>query len=106
MPEQVRIGDLGKCDACAHGCPSCPHPTIGPLIAGSADVFVNKLPAGRLNDPGVHAACCNANMWNTAKGSGTVFINGKAAVRKGDATKHCGGSGKMTMGSADVFTGG
>jgi uncharacterized Zn-binding protein involved in type VI secretion len=106
MPEQIRISDLGKIDACAHGCPACPHPAVGPLVGGSPDVMINKLPAGRLGDMGIHAACCNANTWKTQKGSGTVFINGKAAVRKDDMTKHCGGVGKMTTGSPDVNTGG
>jgi uncharacterized Zn-binding protein involved in type VI secretion len=69
-------------------------------------VFVNKLPAARKDDMGIHAACCGPNMWTATAGSGTVFINGKAAHRKDDAQAHCGGSGKMTTGSGDVITGG
>jgi len=67
---------------------------------------VNSLPAARKDDMGIHAACCGPNMWTATAGSGTVFINDKAAHRKGDAQAHCGGSGSMTTGSGDVLTGG
>lgn len=103
--EASRLGDLGKVDADAHGCPACPHPGIGPLIAGSPDVLINNLAAARVDDPGVHAACCGPNTWNATKGSGTVLINGKGSHRKGDDQQHCGGQGKMTTGSPDVFCG-
>ena len=49
----------------------------------------------------MHAACCGPNMWTATAGSATVNINGKAAHRKDDAQKHCGGSGKLIVGSAD-----
>jgi uncharacterized Zn-binding protein involved in type VI secretion len=45
-------------------------------------------------------------MWQANAGSGTVFINGKAAHRQNDATKHCGGDGKLIQGSDDVIVGG
>ena len=54
----------------------------------------------------MHAACCNTNTWNAAQGSATVFINNKPAVRQGDQTKHCGGSGKIVEGSHNVMIGG
>jgi len=73
---------------------------------GSPNVFVNNLPAARVGDVGVHAACCGPNMWKATAGSGTVFINKKKAHRKGDKQQHCGGSGSMSTGSGDVFTGG
>lgn len=76
------------------------------MVSGSPDVFVNMLPAARVDDPGMHMACCNSNTYTCQSGSGTVFINGKEAHRKGDDTKHCGGMGSMTSGSADVLTGG
>ena len=60
----------------------------------------------RKDDLGIHAVCCGPNMWQANAGSGTVFINGKAAHRKGDATKHCGGQGKLIQGSDDVIVGG
>lgn len=106
MPAQSRLGDIGKVDSDAHGCPACPHPCQGPIILGSPNVFVNSLPASRKTDIGVHAACCGPNMWTAAAGSGTVFINGLAAHRKDDKQDHCGGSGAMTQGSSNVITGG
>lgn len=106
MPPQSRVSDIGDVPADGHGCPACPHPCKGPCVAGSPDVFVNKLPAARKGDPGIHAACCGPNTWTAAAGSGTVFINGKPAHRKGDKQSHCGGNGSMTTGSADVITGG
>jgi hypothetical protein len=54
----------------------------------------------------MHAACCNTNTWTATKGSGTVFINNKAAHRVDDEDQHCGGKGKMTLGSTDVIVGG
>jgi uncharacterized Zn-binding protein involved in type VI secretion len=101
------LGDKAQIPADAHGCPACPHPCIGPAITGSPNVYVNSRPALRVQpDAGIHAACCDGNCWQTKAGSGTVFINSKKAVRQGDATKHCGGTGKMVEGSGNVFTGG
>ena len=106
MPPQCRLGDKSNVPVDAHGCPACPHPCVGPVIVGSPDVNVNKLPATRVGDKGVHAACCGPNTWEATKGSGTVFINNKAAHRLGDMDKHCGGMGQMIEGSANVMTGG
>lgn len=103
---QARLTDIGDIPACAHGCPACPHPCKGPLVGGSPDVMCNGKPFARVGDPGIHAACCNANTWECKTGSGTVFANGIKAHRKGDSTKHCGGMGSMSTGSGDVFTGG
>jgi uncharacterized Zn-binding protein involved in type VI secretion len=100
------LGDKARGTADAHGCPACPHPTIGPIIGGSASVNINGRPAGRLDDPGIHAACCGPNTWNVQMGSATVFINGKPAARINDSTKHCGGVGQIIEGSPDVIIGG
>ncbi len=105
-PGQARLGDKSQVPADAHGCPACPHPAVGPAIAGSPDVMVNGRPAIRVGDPGVHAACCGPNTWTAQAGSGTVKINGMKAHRMGDADTHCGGNGKMIEGSSDVITGG
>ena len=106
MPGQGRLGDKASVTSDAHGCPSCPHPGVGPAVSGSADVLVNGRPALRVDDKGMHAACCGSNMWTATHGSGTVFINGKPAFRTNDATQHCGGSGKLIEGSPDVVVGG
>jgi uncharacterized Zn-binding protein involved in type VI secretion len=105
MPGQARLGDKAQ-GIDAHGCPACPHQVIGPAVQGSPDVFVNNRPALRLNDLGVHAACCGPNIWHPIQGSGTVFINGLPAVRLGDATQGCGGTGNLIEGSPDVQVGG
>ena len=106
MPGQCRLMDLSNVPADAHSCPACPHPCVGPAIEGSPDVNVNGLPALRVGDHGVHAACCGANTWTAQQGSQTVFINNKAAHRLNDSDTHCGGSGQMITGSTNVMTGG
>jgi uncharacterized Zn-binding protein involved in type VI secretion len=106
MPPQGRLGDLSQVPADAHGCPACPHPGVGPAIVGSPNVTVNKMPALRVDDTGIHAACCGPNTWTAQAGSSTVFINNKAAHRQGDADKHCGGMGKLITGSPNVMVGG
>lgn len=106
MPPQCRVGDQSQVPADAHGCPACPHPAVGPAVAGSPNVMVNSMPALRVTDPGIHAACCGPNTWVAAKGSGTVFINKLPAHRLGDMDTHCGGVGQMIQGSANVVVGG
>jgi uncharacterized Zn-binding protein involved in type VI secretion len=98
--------DKSQVPACAHGCPACPHPATGPAIIGSPDVITNMMPSLRVGDKGMHAVCCNTNTWEATKGSGTVFINSKAAHRLGDTDKHCGGSGQLVEGSSNVVVGG
>jgi uncharacterized Zn-binding protein involved in type VI secretion len=106
MPGQSRLGDKSNIPADAHGCPACPHPAVGPAILGSPDTNVNKRPALRVGDNGVHAACCGPNTWTAKVGSATVFINNKAAHRMGDQDQHCGGMGQMIEGSTNVIVGG
>jgi len=106
MPGAGRLGDKSNVPVCAHGCLACPHPAVGPAIAGSPDVNINKKPALRLGDNGVHAVCCGPNTWSAVKGSGTVMINNKPAHRMGDSDQHCGGVGQLIEGSPDVIIGG
>jgi uncharacterized Zn-binding protein involved in type VI secretion len=106
MPDQARVGDIGKVDSDAHGCPACPHCCQGPIILGSPTVFVNGMPAARKTDLGIHMACCGPNMFMCDACSGTVNINSLGAHRKDDAQLHCGGQGKETNGSPNVITGG
>ena len=106
MPGQGRLGDKANVPLDTHGCPACPHPAaIGPAIQGSPDVNVNRRPALRVDDPGVHAACCGTNTWTATQGSMTVFINGKGAHRIGDQNRHCGGIGQLVEGSPNVIVG-
>ncbi|MCO5353308.1 MAG: PAAR domain-containing protein [Bryobacteraceae bacterium] len=101
-----RQTDLAMNPADAHGCPACPHPVSGPAVQGSPNVFINGLPALRVGDPGIHAACCDGNTWKAAGGTARVLINGLPACRKGDPTQHCGGSGHLISGSPNVLFGG
>jgi uncharacterized Zn-binding protein involved in type VI secretion len=105
LKQQGRLGDLSRADSDAHGCPACPHTVTGPAIVGSPNVYVNSMPALRVDDMGVHAACCGPNMWRATRGSSVVFINGFAAHRKDDQDMHCGGPGQLTQGSPNVFVG-
>ena len=66
---------------------------------------MNRLPALRVDDPGIHSACCGTNTWTATEGSATVFINGKRAHRMGDQTRHCGGMGRLIEGSPNVIVG-
>src|SRR5947209_1587281 len=103
MPAAARLGDKAQVDSDAHGCPSCPHPAVGPITVGSPDVQINKKPAARLDDLGIHAVCCGPNNYQIAKGSPSVYVNGKPLARLGDKTKHCGGTGPIIDGSPDVM---
>ena len=77
----------------------------GPAITGSPTVYVNDLPALRVTDEGIHAACCGPNMWKAVKGSPTVLINNLQAHRRGDQDAHCGGMGSLIEGSPNVLVG-
>ena len=103
MPAAARLGDKAQVDQDAHGCPACPHPGVGPIVAASNNVLVNDRGAARQDDIGIHAACCGPNTFKVAKGSPTVYVNGKPAARLQDKTKHCGGSGQIIAGSPDVL---
>jgi uncharacterized Zn-binding protein involved in type VI secretion len=105
MRRQGRLGDKAHVPFDSHGCPACTHAATGPAVSGSPDVRVNRKPALRVGDKGVHP-CCGANLWTAVEGSATVFVNGRPAHRVGDATKHCGGRGKLTEGSENVYVGG
>jgi len=88
-----------KCPADSHGCPACPHPTVGPIVTGSPNVLINGHPAARVGDTGVHAACCGPNTFTITTGDSTVLINGRAAALIGKSiTQHCGGTGKLAGG--------
>lgn len=106
MPPISRLGDNSQVPVDAHGCPGCPHSSMGPAITGSPTVLVDARPALRVDDVGLHAACCGTNLWQALTGSATVMINGKPAHRLGDDDLHCGGLGKMIEGSGTVNVGG
>ncbi|MBT8341513.1 MAG: PAAR domain-containing protein [Desulfatitalea sp.] len=104
MPGQGRIGDKAL-GIDAHNCNACPHVVSGPATEGGDTVSVESKPAVRKGDSGVHTACCGKNKWTADGSSQTVFINGKQAFRKDDATDHCGGQGTQVEGSQTVDVG-
>jgi uncharacterized Zn-binding protein involved in type VI secretion len=91
----AKVGDLAKCPADSHGCPSCPHAVAGPILTGSANVMINGKPAARVGDTGRHASCCGPNTFTILEGDLKLLIDGQPAARKGDKTKHCGGEGSI-----------
>lgn len=63
------------------------------------------MPSLRVGDTGIHGACCGPNQWTATTGCNTVLINGKPAHRQNDMTQHCGGVGRLIVGSCDVVVG-
>lgn len=95
MPAVTRLGDpcTGHADFPARA-----------SISGSPDVFVNGIAAHRQGDEwGTHCNSKTCHASTLAVGSSTVFVNGKALGRIGDAVA-CGSV--VAQGSASVFAGG
>lgn len=105
MPAAGRVNDKSLAEQDTHGGPCCAHRVSGPAKEGSPNTFINGYPALRVADGGIHSACCGSNTWKAASGSQSVLINGIAAHRQGDRTKHCGGAGNLIEGSPNVFIG-
>src|SRR5262245_46048108 len=107
MPPAGRLGDKAMVQGPgdAHGCPACPHITIGPAILGSPNVYINGRPAVRVSDIGIHSPCCGMNMWTARQGAPFVNVNGKASFRLSDPAQSCGGSMMLIEGSANVIIG-
>jgi uncharacterized Zn-binding protein involved in type VI secretion len=90
------VGGMSACEACAHGCPACPHPTSGPICTGSSLVHVGGKPAARVGDVGVTILpCCGTNFFEITAGDDQVLINGRPAALLLSETKHCGGTGRI-----------
>lgn len=95
----ARITDLHTCPMQTPGLPPIPHvggPIIGP---GAQTVLIGKMPAAVLGDNAV----CTGPPDSIVKGSATVLICGKPAVRVGDLTAH---GGTVTLGCPNVLIGG
>lgn len=95
----AHVGMLAFCEADSHGCPADPLSVIGPITTGSANVLVNGKPAARVGDVGVHAACAGANTFTIIDGDDRVLIDGRRAAWSFSTTRHCGGVGKILIGS-------
>jgi len=108
MSGATRSGDMASAEGLSFGCPACPHNVMGPIVGGALTVFINGRPAVREHDYGIHAlTCCGDNTFQVLKGSGSVLIEGYAAARIDDETRHSGYKlGKIDEGSTDVIIGG
>ena len=95
MPAVTRVGDA-----------DVPHCSGMTRAQGSPNVRVNSIPVSRQGDnntvhllPGVP---CPPHSAAIAKGSSTVFVNGKGCGRVGDAISGCT---SVAAGSPNVFAG-
>lgn len=79
----ARVTDMHTCPQVTGIVPHVGGPIIGP---GAATVLVMNLPASVVGD----MVTCVGPPDTTAKGSGTVFITSKPAVRLTDTTAHGG----------------
>lgn len=99
MPPAARLTDMHVCPMVTPGVPPIPHvggPVTGP---GAATVLIAKLPAAVVGD----MATCVGPPDSIVKGSATVMITGKPAVRMGDTTAH---GGSIVIGCPTVLIGG
>ena len=108
MPAAARKTDISMNPSGSHGNLCCAHSVKGPALTGSDNVFVEGQAQLRAQgvDNGVHGSCCGSNTWVTVQGSTSVLVNDIPAVRFGDMTRHCGGSGSIISGSSNVIIGG
>jgi len=108
MPLAARRTDISMNPSDSHGNLCCAHSVKGPAQTGSANVIIGGQPQLRAlgSDSGVHSGCCGPNTWVTLQGSTTVTVNDLPAVRVGDRTTHCGGTGSIITGATNVIIGG
>ncbi len=94
----ARLGDMHTCPMVTPGIPPVPHvggPITGP---GVPTVLISNLPAAVMGD----LATCVGPPDNLVKGSTSVLIGGKPAVRMGDTTAH---GGVVVAGAPTVLLG-
>jgi uncharacterized Zn-binding protein involved in type VI secretion len=99
MPPAARITDMHVCPMVTPGVPPIPH-VGGPIVGPCAPtVLIGKLPAAVAGD----GAVCVGPPDTLIKGSATVMICGRPAVRLGDPTAH---GGSVVLGLPTVMIGG
>lgn len=96
MPPAARITDMHTCPQTTGPVPHVGGPIIGP---GAATVLIGKLPGAVVGD----SATCVGPPDSLVKGSATVMLMGKPAVRMGDTTGH---GGVVILGLPTVMIGG
>jgi uncharacterized Zn-binding protein involved in type VI secretion len=95
----ARLTDMHVCPMVTPGVPPIPHvggPIVGP---GAPTVLIGGLPAAVMGDNAV----CVGPPDPIIKGSATVLICNKPAVRMGDSTGH---GGSIVLGCPTVLIGG
>lgn len=95
----ARLTDMHTCPMQTPGTPPIPHvggPITGP---GVPNVLIGKMPAAVVGD----MATCVGPPDTIVKGSATVLIGGRPAVRMGDNTVH---GGSIMTGCMNVLIGG
>lgn len=100
MPAAARITDMHICPMQTPAFPS-PIPHVGGPITGPGvtNVLIGKMPAAVVGDMCV----CTGPPDTIVKGSATVIIGGRPAVRMGDTTAH---GGTIVSGCLTVNIGG
>lgn len=112
MAQAARLGDTvtgtTAGEHSGHVSSHLPETFTGEISGGcSSDVFINGIPAAVVGSVTTeYDSCCGRSRGKVAAGSGSVFINGKSAVRLGDALNPHSGSGKISGGSGNVNIGG
>jgi len=97
MPPASRLGDMNTGEPC--------FPPTTALVA-STDVMANNIGIVREGDSyGVHNCGVVVHPIKALKGSSTVTINNKPAIRQGDLMD-CNPINMAHMGSPDVIIGG
>lgn len=99
MPPAARLTDLHVCPMLTPALPPIPHvggPISGPCVP---TVLIGGLPAAVLGD----LAICVGPPDALIKGSATVMIGSRPAVRVGDTTAH---GGTVVLGWPTVMIGG
>jgi len=94
----ARVGDMHSCPMLTPGTPPVPHvggPINGP---GIPTVLISNMPAAVMGD----MATCVGPPDSLVKGSTSVIIGGKPAVRMGDTTAH---GGNVVAGAPTVLLG-
>ena len=99
MPPASRLTDMHTCPMQTPAVPPIPHvggPIIGP---GASTVLIGSIPASIMGDNCI----CVGPPDSIVKGSATVMITNKPAVRLGDSTAH---GGSIVLGLPTVMIGG
>ncbi|WP_422448069.1 MULTISPECIES: PAAR domain-containing protein [unclassified Endozoicomonas] len=98
MGPAARVGDMHICPMQTPAVVPVPH-VGGPILPLPSTVLIGGLPAATLGQPCI----CVGPPDSIVKGSLTVLINGRPAVRMGDTTAH---GGTVILGWPTVLIGG